>query len=113
MKNQNLICRATLTLSILIVSATATIAAPKNEKAFNRMDADGSGGISSEEFVTAQKAWAQERGEKNGKSEEAIENQMANIDKNSPKRFAKVDEDGDGELSMDEFAEMRAKKKKK
>jgi Ca2+-binding EF-hand superfamily protein len=113
MKNQNLIRYGAVALSLLIASASASFADPKVDKAFDRQDADGSGGISYEEFEKSQKHWAKTRGKKQGKSEEAIEEQMAKIEKNAPKRFDKVDTDGDGELSKEEFTEMRKKNAKK
>jgi Ca2+-binding EF-hand superfamily protein len=113
MKNQNLIRNGAVALVLLVASASATLADPKTEKAFARMDADDSGGISSEEFVQARTNWAMKQGEKKGLSEAEIEERVAKSQKWAPKGFEKADLDGDGELSMEEFAEMRAKQQKK
>jgi hypothetical protein len=113
MNKTNLIRYGAVALTFLIASASASFGDPKTDKAFDRMDGDGSGSITYEEFEKSQKHWAKTRGKKSGKSEEQIEGQLAKIEKNSPKRFDKVDTDGDGELSKDEFAEMRKKNAKK
>jgi Ca2+-binding EF-hand superfamily protein len=113
MKKQNLIRYGAVALTILIASASSSFADPKTEKAFERMDKDGSGSISYEEFEKTQKQWAKTQGKKKGKSDEEVKQQMGKIEKSGPKRFEKVDSDGSGDLSMDEFTEMRKKNAKK
>lgn len=113
MKNQNLIRNGAIALALLVASATATLADPQTEKAFGRMDADDSGAISSEEFVQARTNWAMKQGKKQGLSDSEIEAKVAKSQKWAPKGFEKADLDGDGELSMEEFAEMRSKQQKK
>ncbi|MCE9614381.1 MAG: EF-hand domain-containing protein [Lentisphaerae bacterium] len=72
------------------------------EERFAKMDADGDGSVTRDEFMTAHKAWAEKKFEKRGE-EGNFEEAFAKRTEKLGERFDTLDADHNGSLTKEEF----------
>ena len=97
-------------LSIALLIGASAMAAPKQDKRFQRWDQDKDGSISVEELQAGMAQNVENQAEKKGWSDEEVAKRKQGVAKNAPKRLEAADQDGDGKLSPEEFAGMTKKK---
>ena len=100
-------------LVLSLFAASSVFAAPNKEKAFSRIDADGSGTISAEELEADMVKMINRKAKKEGQDEATVAEKAKGAGKRAANRIRRSDKDGDGELSLEEFSNPPAKGKDK
>ncbi len=101
MKNTIITRLAALGLALLV--ASSVFGAPQASKAFQKIDGDGNGTLSTEEINANSLSMLEANGKKNGWDKAEVEKRSQGVAKRTAARVKKGDKDGDGQLSPEEW----------
>lgn len=101
MKNTIITRLAALGLALLV--ASSVFGAPQASKAFQKIDADGNGTLSTEEIHANSLSMLEANGKKNGWDKAEVQKRGEGVAKRTATRVKKGDKNGDGQLSPEEW----------